>query len=89
MAMRMLENLRKIRQDDPSNFDAMLGGITQDPNMVHAYIDHANGKRYYRGMKHINDLSPLERYSMPETQERRPLTAADTKRLQRQRRPMG
>ena len=89
IAMRMLENLRKIRQDDPSSFDAMLGGITQDPNMVHAYIDHANGKRYYRGMKHINDLSPLERYSMPETQERRPLTAADTRTLQRQRRPMG
>ena len=61
IAMRMLGNLRRIRQEDSSNFDAMLGGITQDPNMVHAYIDHANGKRYYRGLKHINDLTPLEK----------------------------
>ena len=89
IAMRMFENLRKIRQEDTSSFDAMLGGITQDPNMVHAYVDHANGRRYYRGLKHINDLTPLERYSTAETQDRRPLTAADTRRLARQNRPMG
>ena len=89
IAMRMLENLRKIRQEDSSSFDAMLGGITQDANMVHAYADHANGKRYYRGLKHINDLRPLERYSTAETQDRRPLTSSDTRRLARQNRPMG
>ena len=89
IALRMLENLRKIRQEDTASFDAMLGGITQDPNMVHAYVDHANGRRYYRGLKHINDLTPLERYSTAETQDRRPLTASDTRRLARQNRPMG
>ena len=64
IAMRMLENLRRIRGEDTASFDAMLGGQTQDPQLVRAYIDHENGRRYDRGLKPMNALTALERWSM-------------------------
>ena len=84
MAMRMLENLRRIRGEDRDSFDAMLGGQTQDPNVVRAYIDHENGRRYERGLKPMESLTALERWSMAlplSGQQRRHLSS-------RQRRPV-
>ena len=83
-AMRMLENLRCIRGEDTATFDAMLGGQTQDPNLVRAFIDHENGRRYERGLKPMHALTALERWSMnlPLNQRER------THLAQRQRRPV-
>jgi hypothetical protein len=84
IAMRMLENLRRIRGEDRDSFDAMLGGQTQDPNVVRAYIDHENGRRYERGLKPIESLTALERWSMA-----LPLSGQQRRHLaNRQRRPV-
>ena len=84
IARRTLENLRRVREQDTASFDQMLGGITQDPNLVQAYIDHENGRRYQRGLKKHQDLTALERYSM-----NLPLTDAQRRELaNRRRRPV-
>ena len=84
IAMRMLENLRRSRGEDAASFDAMLGGQTQDPDLVRAYIDHENGRRYDRGLKPMNALTALERWSMGLE-----LSEAQRKHLaNRQRRPV-
>ena len=63
-AMRLLGNLQDIRERDPASFDQMLGGQTQAPGLVRAFVDHANGRRYERGLKPEGELTALERYSM-------------------------
>ena len=42
----------------------MLGGQTQAPGLVQAFIHHENGRRYERGLKPESELTSLERYSM-------------------------
>ena len=86
----LMENLSGIRRTDPDSFDAIItGGRTIGEDFVPAFIDHQNGKRYFRGYKHIDDLSPLETYSDRDVQDRKPLTERDIRQLARQGRPVG
>ena len=87
---RLMETLSGIRRNDPDNFDAMLpGGRTIGEDFVPAFIDHKNGRRYFRGYKHIDDLKPLEKYSADrDVQARNPLTESDVRQLARQGRPV-
>ena len=68
-ALRALEHLRGVRENDPRTFDFLLGGQTQDPNLKMAFIQHANGKIYFRGLKPPSEFTALERESagMPRT----------------------
>ena len=82
--MRTLANLRRVRQRDPDSFDAMLGGQTQDPGLLQAFIVHENGRRYERGLKPFGELTALEKYSMS-----LPLTEQERSHLaNRRRRPV-
>ena len=83
-ALADLEYLQNLRRNDPRTFDAILGGVTQAEDLVEAYIDHANGRRYYRGWKREADLTDTERYCM-----RYPLSQAAMNRLRRTNRPIG
>ena len=83
-AMKLMENLARIRREEPDNFDLILGGKTLPDGYVLAYIDHAAGRREYRGYKHERDLSSGEKYSMGY-----PLTARDLANLRRMGRPIG
>ena len=69
-AAKALASLKDIRAQDPDSFDHLLGGQTQDPNLRMAYIQHANGKIYFRGLKPPAEFTALERASagMPRTE---------------------
>ena len=64
LSEQILARLREVRQQDAPTFDALLGGQTQDPQLVQAYIDHENGRRYSRGLRPMANLTALERQSM-------------------------
>ena len=83
-ALKILEHLRGIRQQDPASFDAMLGGVTQERNLLAAFIDHRYGRRYQRGLKREEELTGLERYSMG-----LPLGRRSLNRLRQHGRPIG
>ena len=83
-ARAALEHLRGVRENDPSTFDYLLGGQTQDPNLKMAFIQHANGKIYFRGLKPESEFTALERESAG-----MPRTEAQERELERRARRLG
>ena len=73
-ALAALENLKHIRDSDPASFDALLGTQTRDPGLLRAYIIDRQGRYQFRGLKPIQDFSPMEKkaagYPLTEKEQR-------------------
>ena len=73
-ALAALENLKHIRDSDPASFDALLGTQTRDPGLLRAFIKDRQGRFHFRGLKPIQDFTPMEKkaagYTLTEKEQR-------------------